>query len=82
VLAGATALKGARLAARRPDGRELAALGAGAGAAALSTGVARAVVRRFEPPAWVWAGYRLVLAGAVLGSRQAARPRRPPQWRP
>jgi len=69
VLAGATALKGARLAARRPGRRELAALAAGAGAAALSTAAARAVVRRFEPPAWVWAGYRLALAAAVASDR-------------
>jgi undecaprenyl-diphosphatase len=70
VLAGAAALKGARLAARRPDGRELAALGAGAAAAALSTGVARSLARRFEPPAWVWAGYRVALAGAVVRQRR------------
>ena len=70
VLAGATALKGARLAARRPTRPELANLGAGAAAAALSTAAARLVVRRFEPPAWVWAAYRVALAGAVLGSRQ------------
>jgi undecaprenyl-diphosphatase len=70
VLAGAAALKGARLAARRPDGRELAALGAGAAAAALSTGVARSLARRFEPPAWVWAGYRVAVAGAVVRQRR------------
>jgi len=69
VLAGATALKGARLAARRPGGRELAALGAGTAAAALSTAAARVVVRRFEPPAWVWAAYRLALAAAVASDR-------------
>jgi undecaprenyl-diphosphatase len=72
VLAGATALKGARLAARRPSAGELAALGAGAAAAAVSTGVARAVVRRVEPPAVVWAVYRVGLA-CVMGSRQRLR---------
>ncbi len=69
VLAGATALKGARLAARRPAARELAALGAGAAAAALSTAAARSLARRFEPPAWVWAAYRLALAAAVASDR-------------
>jgi len=69
VLAGAAAVKGARLAARRPAGRELAALAAGALAAAASTMPARAVVRRAEPPAWVWAAYRITLAGAVLSDR-------------
>ena len=73
VLAGATALKGARLAARRPTRPELANLGAGAAAAALSTAAARSLAQRFEPPAWVWAAYRVALAGAVLGSRQRRR---------
>jgi undecaprenyl-diphosphatase len=73
VLAGACVLKGARLAARRPPARELAALGAGALAAALSTAAARGVVRRVEPPAVVWAAYRLVLAGAI--GLQGSRPR-------
>ncbi|HKG62450.1 MAG TPA: undecaprenyl-diphosphate phosphatase [Solirubrobacteraceae bacterium] len=72
VLAGATALKGARLAARRPGTRELAALGAGAVAAAVSTAAVRALVRRGEPPAAVWAAYRIALAGVLVGSRQAA----------
>jgi undecaprenyl-diphosphatase len=70
VLAGATALKGARLVARRPGARELAALGAGAVAAALSTAAARAAVRRVEPPAFVWAAYRVALAGAVCSDRR------------
>jgi undecaprenyl-diphosphatase len=69
VLAGAAALKGARLAARRPAGRELAALAAGALAAVASTMAARAVIRRAEPPAWVWAAYRIAFAGAVLSDR-------------
>ena len=75
VLAGAAVLKGVRVARRRPGAEELAVLGAGAVAAALSTAVARAVVRRFEPPAWAWAAYRVGLAGVLLGSR----PQRPPQ---
>ena len=65
VLAGATALKGARLAARRPPAGTLAALGAGAAAAALSTAAARAAVRRAEPPAWAWAAYRIAVAAAI-----------------
>jgi undecaprenyl-diphosphatase len=77
VLAGATALKGARLAARRPAGRELAALAAGALAAAVSTAAARAVARRAEPPAWAWAAYRVALAGAVLTTPPAQRRRGP-----
>ena len=66
VLAGATALKGVRLARRRPPARALAALGAGALAAAASTAAARVLVRRSEPPAAVWAAYRVALAAAVL----------------
>jgi undecaprenyl-diphosphatase len=69
MIAGATVLKGVRLAQRRPGARELAALAAGAAAAALSTVAARAVVRRFEPPAAVWAAYRTGLAAAVLSDR-------------
>jgi undecaprenyl-diphosphatase len=65
VLAGATALKGVRLARRRPPAGSLAALGAGAAAAALSTAAAGQLVRRAEPPAWVWAGYRVALAVVV-----------------
>jgi len=66
VLAGATVLKGLRLAQRRPGARELAALGAGAAAAALSTAAARIVVRRAEPPAAVWAAYRVAVAAAIV----------------
>ena len=69
VLAGATALKGVRLARRRPGTRELAALAAGATAAAASTAAARVVARQVEPPAWVWAAYRIALAGAVASDR-------------
>ena len=76
VLAGATALKGVRLARRRPPARELAALGAGALAAALST-AARALALRggWSRRPWVWAAYRI----AARRSRDL-RPRRPPQW--
>jgi undecaprenyl-diphosphatase len=74
VLAGATALKGARLAARRPAPSALTALGAGAAAAALSTAAARAAVTRFEPPAWAWAAYRAGVAAAIV--RGARRPDR------
>jgi undecaprenyl-diphosphatase len=70
VLAGATVLKGVRLVARGPARRELAGIGAGAVAAAVSTGVARAVVRRFEPPAFVWAIYRTGLACAIERQRR------------
>jgi undecaprenyl-diphosphatase len=73
VLAGATALKGVRLARRRPPARALAPLAAGAVTAALSTGAARAVARRAEPPALVWAAYRSALAAAVLGVRHNGR---------
>jgi hypothetical protein len=62
-----------RLAGRRPPARELAALGAGAAAAALSTAAARALARRAEPPAIVWAIYRTALAGAVLAVRHNGR---------
>ncbi|HET8951474.1 MAG TPA: undecaprenyl-diphosphate phosphatase [Solirubrobacteraceae bacterium] len=70
IMAGATLLKGARVAARRPAAGELAALGAGALAAAASTALARAVTRRFEPPAAVWAAYRIALAVAVSSDRR------------
>ena len=52
VLAGATVLKGVRLARRRPAARELAVLGAGAlRGRALDGGGAGARPRRAEPPA-------------------------------
>jgi undecaprenyl-diphosphatase len=75
VLAGAALLKGVRVAQRRPAARELAVLGAGTAAAAVSTVAARAVVRRFEPPAWVWASYRCALAGAVVRQRRSSEAR-------
>ena len=70
VLAGATVLKGVRLARRRPSARELAVLGAGAATAALSTSAARAFALRGEPPAAAWAAYRTALACALLRSRR------------
>ena len=73
VLAGATALKGVRLARRRPPAGALAALGAGALAAAVSTAAARSLALRAEPPAVVWAAYRTALATAVLGVRHNGR---------
>jgi undecaprenyl-diphosphatase len=73
VLAGATVLKGVRLARRRPSADALAALGAGTLAAALSTAAARSLAVRAEPPAAVWAAYRTALAAAVLGVRHNGR---------
>jgi undecaprenyl-diphosphatase len=72
VLAGAAALKGARLVQRRPGPATLRALAAGMAAAAASTSVAlraeRALTGRM--PYAVWAGYRLALALAILAVRQ------------
>lgn len=64
VLAGAAALKGARLVTRRPPAATVRALAAGAGAAALST--LAALRARPRAPLWVWAAYRTVLAGVIL----------------
>lgn len=68
VLAGAAALKGARLVARRPPAATLRPLAAGAAAATLSTAVALRAERAFgaRTPLWVWGAYRTVLAGAIL----------------
>jgi undecaprenyl-diphosphatase len=66
VLAGAAALKGARLAARRPPAATLRALLAGAGTAALSTALALRLERRGEPPLAVFAAYRVALAAVIL----------------
>jgi undecaprenyl-diphosphatase len=80
VLAGATALKGLRLARSRPSRRRLTALAAGAGAAAASTLAALALDRRLarEAPLAAWAAYRAALAAAVLVADRRVRenPRR------
>lgn len=72
VLAGASALKGFRLARRRPSGATLRALAAGAAAAAVSTRAALHVERSraADAPLAVWAAYRTVLAAAILGACQ------------
>jgi undecaprenyl-diphosphatase len=80
VLAGATVLKGVRLAQSRPTRRHVTALAAGAGAAAASTLAALALERRAtrEAPLAAWAAYRAALAAAVLMADRRVRenPRR------
>jgi len=68
VLAGAAALKGVRLAIRRPGGRELRTLAAGAAAAAGSTWAALRAERALaaDAPLAGWAAYRAAVAAAVL----------------
>lgn len=68
VLAGAAVLKGARLAQRRPDRRELALLGTGALIAAAATFAALPLARVLERdrPLAPWAAYRCALAGVLL----------------
>jgi undecaprenyl-diphosphatase len=63
VLAGATALKGLRLAQRRPPRQTLVALALGAAAAAISTAAAK---RLGETPLSVWAAYRVALAVVIV----------------
>jgi len=70
VLAGATALKGLRLASRRPPRETIVALGAGAAAAAASTFVAR---RLPEPPLAAFAVYRVALASVILAAWRCRR---------
>src|SRR4051812_38635788 len=65
VLLGATALKGARLIARRPPRRTVAALAAGAAAAAVSTGASLRLERAGAPLA-AWAAYRTALAILIV----------------
>jgi undecaprenyl-diphosphatase len=65
VLLGAAVLKGVRLARRRPGAATWRALGAGAGAAALSTAAALRLSRVAAAPAGVWAAYRCALAAGV-----------------
>jgi undecaprenyl-diphosphatase len=72
VLAGAAALKGVRVARRRPGRATVRALGAGAGAAAVSTWAALRASRAGldEVPLGAWGVYRVVLAlGALLRAR-------------
>jgi undecaprenyl-diphosphatase len=66
VLAGAAALKGARLIGRRPPATTVRVLGAGAAAAALSTRVALRMERGDSAPLAAWAAYRTALAAAIL----------------
>jgi undecaprenyl-diphosphatase len=63
VLAGATALKGARLIARRPGRDTVARLALGASAAALSTA---ATLRVHESALKPWAAYRVALAALIV----------------
>jgi undecaprenyl-diphosphatase len=63
VLAGATALKGARLIARRPGRDTVARLALGAAAAALSTA---ATLRIRESALKPWAAYRVGLAVVIV----------------
>ena len=71
VLAGATALKGVRLVARRPSRETVVALGAGAGAAAVSSAAALRV-ERDVPLGW-FAAYRVALAASILAVWRARR---------
>lgn len=73
ILVGATLLKGVRVARRRPAPDTLRALGAGAGAAALSTLAAIRLEREARVPLGVWAAYRSALAVAVLVVRHNRR---------
>ena len=68
VLAGAAALKGFRLARRRPTAGELRTLAAGAAAAMASTWAALRAKRALtaDAPLAGWAAYRAALAVAVL----------------
>ncbi len=72
VLAGASVLKGARLAGRRSAPPTLRALAAGAGAAALSTRLALRLERSHaaDAPLAAWAAYRTVLAVTILAACQ------------
>ena len=68
MLAGAAALKGFRLARRRPPAGELRTLAAGAAAATASTWAALRAERALtaDAPLAGWAAYRAALAVAVL----------------
>jgi undecaprenyl-diphosphatase len=69
VLVGATVLKGARLAGRRPPRRALAALAGGAAAAGSSALALRSRRAAAVPPS-AWAAYR---TGLAIGALWAAR---------
>jgi undecaprenyl-diphosphatase len=66
VLAGAAALKGARLIGRRPPPATVRALAAGAIAAAASTAIALRAERPATTPLGAWAAYRAALAATIL----------------
>jgi undecaprenyl-diphosphatase len=68
VLLGATALKSARLVARRPDAETVRTLAAAAAAAAVSTAIALLAERRLAAttPLTVWAAYRAALAAVIV----------------
>jgi undecaprenyl-diphosphatase len=72
VLAGASVLKGARLAERRPTPPTLRALAAGTLAAALSTRAALRIerTRAADAPLAAWAAYRTALAVTILAACQ------------
>jgi undecaprenyl pyrophosphate phosphatase UppP len=76
VLAGAAALKGVRLAQRRPGPPTVRALAAGTVAAAASTAVALRAERALSGrmPYAAWAAYRIGVAAAILAVRQNRRP--------
>jgi hypothetical protein len=68
VLLGATALKGARLLARRPDAETVHTLATAAAAAAGSTAAMLRARRRLDAlPLTVWAAYRAALAAVIVG---------------
>jgi undecaprenyl-diphosphatase len=68
VLLGATALKGARLLARRPDAETVQTLATAAAAAAVSTAATLRARRRLDTlPLAVWAAYRAALAAVIVG---------------
>ena len=76
MLAGATVLKGVRLARRRPAARELAALGAGAARGGASRPRAARALARARPsrrPS-AWAAYRIALARVARAPPIRARP--------
>ena len=73
VLAGAAALKGVRLVARRPPAGVVRSLAAGAAGAAVSSWLALRLERVARPPLAVFALYRVALAGGVVAAWRARR---------